>query len=378
MKILLWSPTGSGEHYGGPANYSYRLYRAKTSDIDLTLAHGTTHQEEYDLFSKQVFIRPYATDHLSQYKYLRASKTWITKNIHRFDLFHGMSGFHCTMLPALHAIEYGIPTIIFIINAHLDLADKPSIFKKIMALPARRRKIAKRIHAFVAMSSEIEEELVSYGIDRQRIYRIPNFVNTTRFQPFAEKAELRRLLEVSDLPTICFSGELSIRKRPHLLLEAGREIAKEQPIQILLAGPARDRKYYDHLVSLSQEITNLGGEVRFLGFRKDIERVLQVSDVFCLPSANEGMPGALVEAQATGLPCVVTEFSGAFDVIGHSKPLGQIVTPCRYEIAEAITHFLQSADSCRSICRAHALEKFSRTRIWHAHLEMFHNVCAEH
>ena len=48
-------------------------------------------------------------------------------------------------------------------------------------------------------------------------------------------------------------------------------------------------------------------KVQFLGMRKDVNRLLQAGDVFLFPSFFEGFPGAVLEAQAAGLPCVLSD-----------------------------------------------------------------------
>jgi glycosyltransferase involved in cell wall biosynthesis len=59
----------------------------------------------------------------------------------------------------------------------------------------------------------------------------------------------------------------------------------------------------------------LGDAVRFLGSRRDIPEILAASDCFVLPSLWEGLPIALLEAMATGLPCIATEVSGTMQVV---------------------------------------------------------------
>lgn len=60
---------------------------------------------------------------------------------------------------------------------------------------------------------------------------------------------------------------------------------------------------------IKQKVTSLGlqNDVLFLGFRNDINELMQAMDVFVLPSLWEGLPFTLVEAQAAGLPCVISD-----------------------------------------------------------------------
>lgn len=59
----------------------------------------------------------------------------------------------------------------------------------------------------------------------------------------------------------------------------------------------------------------LGERFRFLGFRDDVHGLLAAADVFCLASRNEGLPVALMEAYALGLPVVATRVGGLPEVV---------------------------------------------------------------
>lgn len=70
----------------------------------------------------------------------------------------------------------------------------------------------------------------------------------------------------------------------------------------------------------------LGERFRFLGFRDDVHRLLAAADVFCLASRNEGLPVALMEAYAIGLPVVATRVGGLPEVVENAGS-GMLVDP---------------------------------------------------
>ena len=74
-----------------------------------------------------------------------------------------------------------------------------------------------------------------------------------------------------------------------------------------LAGKEYIMKAYKEAVK--EKVKKLGIEesVIFLGLRKDVERILQAFDVFVFPSLYEGLPLTLIEAQAAGLPCIISD-----------------------------------------------------------------------
>ena len=60
-------------------------------------------------------------------------------------------------------------------------------------------------------------------------------------------------------------------------------------------------------------------QVMFLGFRKDVKELLKISDVFLFTTLQEGLPRSLMEAMASGLPCVVSNIRGNKDLIDDGK-----------------------------------------------------------
>ena len=66
-------------------------------------------------------------------------------------------------------------------------------------------------------------------------------------------------------------------------------------------GPLRDE-----IVQKAKEL-QVEDEVIFLGIRSDINRLLQAFDLFVFPSLHEGLPVSLIEAQGSGLPCIISD-----------------------------------------------------------------------
>jgi glycosyltransferase involved in cell wall biosynthesis len=106
-----------------------------------------------------------------------------------------------------------------------------------------------------------------------------------------------------------------------LLASFGEVARQDAKARLLLVGDiptAGETAFADSLHALASR-NGWGDRVRFLGRRDDIPRLLAISDIFVLPSRSEGQPGALVEAMATGLPCVAARVGGIPEVIrdGH-------------------------------------------------------------
>jgi glycosyltransferase involved in cell wall biosynthesis len=91
----------------------------------------------------------------------------------------------------------------------------------------------------------------------------------------------------------------------------------------------------------------VSGKVHFLGWRKDIQEILPILDIFVLPSMNEGMGRVLVEAMASQKPIVASRTGGIPDLVEHGQN-GLLVPPGDAQrLASAIIHLLDNPeDAC--------------------------------
>lgn len=87
------------------------------------------------------------------------------------------------------------------------------------------------------------------------------------------------------------------------LLEIAASVMKKQSASLLLIGGSDLVEPFVHKASL----LGIRDQVLFTGVRSDVNRLLQAVDVFAMPSLYEGVPLALIEAQAAGLPCLISE-----------------------------------------------------------------------
>jgi glycosyltransferase involved in cell wall biosynthesis len=94
------------------------------------------------------------------------------------------------------------------------------------------------------------------------------------------------------------------------------------------------------------------GHVHFLGFRQDIPDLLAASDSFVLPSLWEGLPMALIEAMASGLPVIATAVSGSKQVVVDGES-GMLVGPGKAgELAEAILRLMSNPGLAQQLGQA--------------------------
>lgn len=181
---------------------------------------------------------------------------------------------------------------------------------------------------FVGVSPRLQQLYYSSGLPREKFWLIPNGVDIERFRPAeqGERLALRKELGLPEaLTLILFVGFFSREKCPDLLFEAWtRMVSGELPSTGLVFVGATRSRYYEVDSGLAQKIQaaaqRLGVEkqVIFVETTREIERYYRAADMFVLSSSREGLPNALLEAMATGLPCVASRLPGVTDgVIDH-------------------------------------------------------------
>ena len=116
--------------------------------------------------------------------------------------------------------------------------------------------------------------------------------------------EIRNEFDFSDKFVVGHIGRLHTQKNHSFLINVFSEIRKKQPNAVLLLigiGELEDE------IRKQVKDMNLESYVVFAGIRRDIPQVLSAMDVFVFPSLHEGMPNTVIEAQSTGLPCVIAD-----------------------------------------------------------------------
>lgn len=128
------------------------------------------------------------------------------------------------------------------------------------------------------------------------------------------REEKRKELEVDDNTIVLLSvGELIERKNHTTVIKAIAKLKEKTNVKIkyFIAGKGALEDTYRQLISN----LHIEQEVILLGFRNDISELCEASDIFILPSFQEGLSVALMEAMASGLPCIVSDIRGNNDLI---------------------------------------------------------------
>ena len=159
-------------------------------------------------------------------------------------------------------------------------------------------------------------------------------ISLERFQNGPSNA-LRETLGIGQSPVILTVCRLNIPRDFATLLRAMQTIGQAIPdVQLVIAGDGPQRPdIEEQIIAL-----NLAKHVHLLGLRQDIPQLMAMADVFVLTSYGwEGFPISALEAQAAGLPVVITDAGGSAEAIIHGQT-GLVVPKCD---VPALAHALQ-------------------------------------
>ncbi len=223
------------------------------------------------------------------------------------------------------------------------------------------------VDRFIAPSPALERTLLDARLPGASIHRIPNGVDLSRFTPqsHGERGGLRRDLGLPvDATIVLFVGMIAAVKRPDLLFDAWARVRTELGSCSALIFCTTRSAFGEIDSAIAEGIRTraatlgVASDVKFVECAFDIERFYRAADIFVLPSDREGLPNALLEAMASGLPCIASSLPGITDVIVEDGVNGVLVPPGDVE---------RLADALRAMARepehAHELGRRARQTI---------------
>ncbi|WP_265945664.1 glycosyltransferase [Dechloromonas sp. A34] len=218
----------------------------------------------------------------------------------------------------------------------------------------------------VTVSKFVENYLVEAGVPRERITTVSTGVDFARYDRSTIEGDLRAELGLP--PDALLIGTVAIlrKKKGHAeTIEAAAQVIERFPgAHFVFAGDG------PQTANLERRIAELGlgQRVHMLGLRRDVVNILKSLDVFVLPTHQEALGTAFIEAGAMGLPAVATNVDGVPEVIQDARTGLLVPVGDSRAIAEAICRLLDDP-VCRQGMGANAAEfvrrKFSREAMAH-------------
>jgi glycosyltransferase involved in cell wall biosynthesis len=241
----------------------------------------------------------------------------------------------------------------------------------------------KRIARIIAVSNEVREDIVKSNSTavREKGVTVYNGINVESFVDCGlTRRQARSRLDLPDRQGFVYGtvGRLVETKGQKVLLKAFSNVYQQHPDSwLILAGAGRLEA---ELRALATDL-NIHERVVFLGFRNDIPEILKAYDVFVLPSIAEGLPGALLEAMATGIPVIASRVGGVPEIL-NSPGLGVMVPPSSVDDLVVAMEQLLSMEEMRreeagKALRRRVLEEFTTEKMVSAMTEEYMKVIRE-
>jgi len=223
------------------------------------------------------------------------------ENNKQYEVIHQHTCSNTAVSTIIYAKKHGAKKIIY--HCHNSKADD-GIISKVFDSYYKPR-LRKYSNHFFACSQPAAQNLFGNYIANAEIRIIPNAIDLEFFvfDPSVRK-EKRKELGIEEKYVIGHIGRFDTQKNHRLIIDIFNEIYKKSNNSILLL--VGDGELRDDIEKKAEQL-GLKESVIFTGVRSDVPGLLSAMDVFLFPSLWEGLGIALIEAQANGLHCIVSD-----------------------------------------------------------------------
>lgn len=313
------------------------------------------------------------------WRYMQAVASWLRRHRSNFDLVYVSMLKHDAYAAVGEARRGRFPVVLRAEGAGLS-GDCHWQLDANFGRRIKRRCL--QADALIAPSPAIERELVVAGYPRDRIHYIANGVPVPPLAGAEARPEARAALAELDAalwlepgaPLAVYTGRLHDMKGLQYLVSAWPEVLRVRPnARLWLVGEGSYRQ------ALTEQIENLGlaGRVLLTGAFDDVEDFLSAADLFVLPSLEEGMSLALLEAMARGLPVVASAIA-ANEVLIANGAHGRLVPKADpAALAAAMVELWNHPDEAARLgeqARRRVIAEFSLARMVDDHLTLFERL----
>jgi glycosyltransferase involved in cell wall biosynthesis len=208
------------------------------------------------------------------------------------------------------------------------------------------------------------------GFPIEKLHCIPNGVRVPNRSSELVEQKRREFGLGPDVFTFFYVGRLNQVKDLGTMLDAFAALAADGSLhtRLYLVGDGPERE----MLETKRETLGLSERVTFLGARSDVSEVLMAADAFVMSSKSEGLPMALLEAMAAGVPCVATAVGGIPDLFGDDRGLS-VPAQDALALAHAMAAIAQSPELRQRLvanATANLLRNYALDAIVNRYLEL--------
>lgn len=201
---------------------------------------------------------------------------------------------------------YEIPYVTTLHGTDITLVGKDPSFEPVITFCLNES------DAVTAVSESLKKDTYEHFNTNREIQVIPNFIHTKRMA-IEDIDDIRARYANPGEPLLCHVSNFRKVKRVEDVLKIFARVNKRIPSKILMVGDGPER------YKLEEMCTKLGlcSRVKFIGKVRDTQAVLEISDLFLLPSETESFGLAALEAMAVGVPVISSNTGGIPEVNVH-------------------------------------------------------------
>lgn len=289
-------------YHGGSQNMIVNLYKAidrNKIQFDFIVDHPELNdlQETVESLGAKVYIMP-------QFKgtnLLEVKKAWNDFFIQHpeYKIIHSHARSYASIYLDI-AKKHGLKTII---HSH-NTSNGNGIKAKVKDLLQYNLKNV--ADYFIGCSLDAGKWLFGEKIvNSDRFFVLNNAIETSRFKYDSRiREQYRKELNIENNKVYIQIGEFNEQKNHKFTIELFSELIKKEPnAKLLLVGTG---EYFEYIKNKINEL-NLNDNIELLGRREDVNNLLMASDVYLMPSNFEGLSVAAIEAQASGIKCLLSD-----------------------------------------------------------------------
>lgn len=267
--------------------FTYRLHKGRLDDEILE-------------YGGRIYYNPPLTPQ-NMFWYVRYFRDFL-KNHPEYKIVHAHQDAWCSVF-CKGAYLAGVPVRIAHSRTAVSTFSFSNLMKNVIKLPAARYATHYFAVSKLAGIWLFGEKAVQEG--KVQIWK--NAIDCKAFRYDRDRrSKVREELGIADKKVIIHVGNFTPPKNQDFLLEIMKKLLVYHSDYYLLFAGGETEAGLQAKAREKAESLGISQNVNFLGSRNDISDLLQAADVFCFPSLFEGLPGAVLEAQAAGLPCIIS------------------------------------------------------------------------
>ena len=291
-----------------------------------------------NVYYHEVAVSDYPLFEYTPYETVLASKMVDVVKREKLDILHvhyaiphASAAYMAKMI--LRQQGYDIPYVTTLHGTDITLVGKDPSFEPVITFCLNES------DAVTAVSESLKKDTYEHFNTTREIQVIPNFIHTKRMA-IEDIDDIRARYANPGEPVLCHISNFRKVKRVEDVLKIFARVNRRIPSKILMVGDGPERYKIEELCTK----LDLCSRVKFIGKVRDTQAVLEISDLFLLPSETESFGLAALEAMAVGVPVISSNTGGIPEVNVHGETgflsdVGNVE-----EMAENALYILQDKD----------------------------------